>query len=242
MIESLESFDRSIIIFFNGQHSSLLDQVMWFLSGPWLVFILLPFLYFIFQSYTKVQITWILLSIVLTIVLTDQLSDCTITHIGGSSPFDIKCEIKSNDFYLRWLTTKFGERVSATVERYVGFLKFEVKSSTIHSYPTGGGMFRIGFTNIEKRNFDKLYVAVSLPTSIEVFLYDGDSGTWTKNSQKGENLIYAVYGTEFGIPQGRKNTGPRPNLLDLKTDWQEVWTVIKQKKMNQCKHIASIRF
>jgi len=74
MIESLESFDRSIIIFFNGQHSSLLDQVMWFLSGPWLVFILLPFLYFIFQSYTKVQITWILLSIVLTIVLTDQLS------------------------------------------------------------------------------------------------------------------------------------------------------------------------
>ena len=103
-------------------------------------------------------------------------------------------------------------------------------------------MFRIGFTNIEKRNFDKLYVAVSLPTSIEVFLYDGDSGTWTKNSQKGENLIYAVYGTEFGIPQGRKNTGPRPNLLDLKTDWQEVWTVIKQKKMNQCKHIASIRF
>ena len=74
MIESLESFDRSIIIFFNGQHSSLLDQVMWFLSGPWLVFILLPFLYFIFQSYTKVQITWILLSIVLTIDLTDQLS------------------------------------------------------------------------------------------------------------------------------------------------------------------------
>lgn len=74
MIESLESFDRSIIIFFNGQHSSFLDQVMWFLSGPWLVFILLPFLYFIFQSYTKVQITWILLSIVLTIVLTDQLS------------------------------------------------------------------------------------------------------------------------------------------------------------------------
>ena len=74
MIESLESFDRSIIIFFNGQHSSLLDQVMWFLSGPWLVFILLPFLYFIFQSYTKVQITWILLSLVLTIVLTDQLS------------------------------------------------------------------------------------------------------------------------------------------------------------------------
>ena len=37
-------------------------------------FMILPFLYFIFQSYTKVQITWILLSIVLTIVLTDQLS------------------------------------------------------------------------------------------------------------------------------------------------------------------------
>ena len=75
MIEALESLDRSIIVFINGQHSLLLDQLMWFLSGPWLVFILLPFVfYFIFQSYTKVQIAWILLSILLTIALTDQLS------------------------------------------------------------------------------------------------------------------------------------------------------------------------
>ena len=91
-------------------------------------------------------------------VLTDQLLDCKITHIGGSSPFDIKCEIKSNDFYLRWLTTKFGERVSATVETYVGFLKFEVKSSTIHSDSNDAGRFSIAFMNIEKRNFDKYVV------------------------------------------------------------------------------------
>lgn len=75
MIEALESLDRSIIVFINGQHSLLLDQIMWFISGPWLVFILLPFVfYFIFQSYTRVQITWVLLSILLTIILTDQLS------------------------------------------------------------------------------------------------------------------------------------------------------------------------
>ena len=75
MIEALESLDRSIIVFINGQHSLLLDQLMWFLSGPWLVFILLPFVfYFIFQSYTKVQIAWVILSILLTIALTDQLS------------------------------------------------------------------------------------------------------------------------------------------------------------------------
>lgn len=75
MIEALESLDRSIIVFINGQHSLLLDQIMWFLSGPWLVFMLLPFVfYFIFQSYTKVQIAWVILSILLTIALTDQLS------------------------------------------------------------------------------------------------------------------------------------------------------------------------
>lgn len=178
-------------------------------------------------------------------VLTDQLSDCKITHIGGSSPFDIKCEIKSNDFYLRWLTSKFGEfgeRVSATVETYVGPLKFEVKASTLHSDSNDAGRFTLAFTKIEKKEFDKLYLGVCLPTSIEVFLYDGDSGAWTKNSQKGENLIYAAYGTDFGIPRGNKHWGARKNLVDLKTDWQEVWTVIKQKKMNKCKHIASIRF
>ena len=182
---------------------------------------------------------------VVAAVLTDLLSDCKITHIGGSSPYDIKCEIKSNDFYLRWLTSKFGEfgeRVSATVETYVGPLKFEVKTTTIHSVSNDGGRFTLAFTKIQKKEFDKLYLGVCLPTSIEVFLYDGDSGAWTKNSQKGENLIYAAYGTDFGIPRGNKHWGARKNLVDLKTDWQEVWTVIKQKKMNKCKHIASIRF
>ena len=103
-------------------------------------------------------------------------------------------------------------------------------------------MFKLAFTKIEKSEFDKLYVAVCLPTSLEVFLHDGASGAWTKNSQKGENLIYAAYGTDFGYSKGNQYTKLRKNLLDLKTDWQEVWTVIKQKKMNKCKHIVSIRF
>ena len=137
---------------------------------------------------------------------------------------------------------EFGERVSATVKTYVGPLKFGVKTTTIHPVSNDGGRFTLAFTKIQKKEFDKLYLGVCLPTSIEVFLYDGDSGAWTKNSQKGENLIYAAYGTDFGIPRGNKHWGARKNLVDLKTDWQEVWTVIKQKKMNKCKHIASIRF
>ena len=101
-------------------------------------------------------------------------------------------------------------------------------------------MFRIGFTNIEKRNFDKLYVAVSLPTSIEVFLHDGASGTWSPFGQQGECVRYFACGTDFGYCASGKYT-KRGNLVDLITNWQDVWTVLK-KKMNKCKHIASIRF
>jgi len=182
-------------------------------------------------------------------VLTDQLSDCKITHLGKLSPYDIKCEIKSKKFYISWLTSKFGESVSATVESYIGHLKFEVKSCTIHSISSGSGVFKLEFAKIQRCEFDKLYLGVCLPTSLEVFLYDGASGAWTKSGAKGEHLTYAAYGTDFGYlgqgaapGSGKNKEKKRGNLVDLKTDWQEVWTVLKQKKMNECKHIASIRF
>ena len=173
-------------------------------------------------------------------VLTDQLSDCTITHLGGTSSYDIKCEIKSKTFYRSFLESKFGEDVSAIVESYIEPTKIEAKSSIIHSYSNHGGTFNIAFTNIDRSKFDKLILGVCLPTSLELFQHDGASGEWT-NTQKGGNLFFRAYGEDFNISRGSKNTGPRPNLLDLKTDWREVWTVIK-KKMNKCKHIASIRF
>ena len=173
-------------------------------------------------------------------VLKVQLPDCTITHLGGTSSYDIRCEIDSKDFYRSFLESKFGEDVSAIVESYIEPTKIEAKSSIIHSYSSHGGTFNIAFMNIERSKFDKLFLGVCLPTSLEIFQHDGASGEWT-NTQKGGNLFFRAYGEDFGISRGSKNTGPRPNLLDLKTDWQEVWTVIK-KKMNKCKHIASIRF
>jgi len=185
----------------------------------------------------------IVIEAVVAEVLKVQLPDCTITHLGGTSSYDIRCEIDSKDFYRSFLESKFGEDVSAIVESYIEPPKLEVKSSTIHSLSNDGGSFNIAFMNIDRSKFDKLFLGVCLPTSLEIFQHDGASGEWAKNSQRGEkNLLFRAYGTDFGLSKGNQYTGARKNLLDLKTDWQEVWTVIKQKKMNKCKHIASIRF
>ena len=103
-------------------------------------------------------------------VLKVQLPDCTITHLGGTSSYDIRCEIDSKDFYRSFLESKFGEDVSAIVESYIEPPKIEVKSSIIHSYSNHGGTFNIAFMNIERSKFDKLFLGVCLPTSLEIFL------------------------------------------------------------------------
>lgn len=56
-------------------HSSLLDSLMWFLSGPWMLLLLIPFVVFLlFKQYNRAQLIWVLSALVLTVVLTDQLS------------------------------------------------------------------------------------------------------------------------------------------------------------------------
>ena len=75
MIEKLESIDHSLVLAINAMHSTFLDSFMWFLSGPYILLLLIPFVfYFLFQAYSSKQLIWIFVAIVLTIVLTDQLS------------------------------------------------------------------------------------------------------------------------------------------------------------------------
>ena len=75
MIEQLEAIDYSLVLAINAMHSEFLDSVMWFLSGSYVLFFLLPFVfYFLFKVYSFKQLIWIFTAIVLTIILTDQLS------------------------------------------------------------------------------------------------------------------------------------------------------------------------
>lgn len=75
MIEKLESIDHSLVLAINGMHSTFFDSFMWFLSGSYLLLFLLPFVfYFLFIEYKSTQLIWIFVGIVLTIILTDQLS------------------------------------------------------------------------------------------------------------------------------------------------------------------------
>jgi len=75
MFEKLESIDQSLVLAINSMHSTFLDSFMWFLSGSYILFFLLPFVfYFLFKVYSSKQLVWILVALLLTIVLTDQLS------------------------------------------------------------------------------------------------------------------------------------------------------------------------
>jgi undecaprenyl-diphosphatase len=75
LMNKLESIDRAIVLFVNGLHTPLLDEIMWFLSGK---FSLIP-LYLLLLILLKSQNTWkntaiILVGLTLAIVLADQIS------------------------------------------------------------------------------------------------------------------------------------------------------------------------
>lgn len=75
MIEKLESIDHSLVLAINAMHSTFLDSFMWFLSGSYILLLLIPFIfYFLFKEYRSKQLLWILAVVVLTVILTDQLS------------------------------------------------------------------------------------------------------------------------------------------------------------------------
>ncbi|MDG2154238.1 MAG: phosphatase PAP2 family protein [Crocinitomicaceae bacterium] len=75
MIESIESFDRALVLFINGAHSSLMDQIMWFFSGPFIIIpISLLILWSLYVSYNLKQVGIVLLGFALAIVLSDLSS------------------------------------------------------------------------------------------------------------------------------------------------------------------------
>ena len=74
-MNKLESIDRAIVLFVNGLHTPLLDEIMWFLSGR---FSLIP-LYLLLLILLKSQNTWkntaiILVGLTFSILLADQIS------------------------------------------------------------------------------------------------------------------------------------------------------------------------
>jgi undecaprenyl-diphosphatase len=75
LMNKLESIDRAIVLFVNGLHTPLLDEIMWFLSGR---LSLLP-LYLLLLVLLKFQNTWkntaiILVGLIVAIFLADQIS------------------------------------------------------------------------------------------------------------------------------------------------------------------------
>jgi undecaprenyl-diphosphatase len=74
-MNKLESIDRAIVLFVNGLHTPLLDEIMWFLSGR---LSLIP-LYLLLFVLLKFQNTWkdtliILVGLTFSILLADQIS------------------------------------------------------------------------------------------------------------------------------------------------------------------------
>jgi undecaprenyl-diphosphatase len=75
LMNKLESIDRAIVLFVNGLHTPLIDEIMWFFSGR---LSLIP-LYLLLLILLKSQNTWkntaiILIGLTLSILLADQIS------------------------------------------------------------------------------------------------------------------------------------------------------------------------
>ena len=75
MIESLKDIDATILLFINGFHNPLADSLMWFLSGKIILIpIILMTYFFLWKKYNWKGLLLITISIICTIILTDQLS------------------------------------------------------------------------------------------------------------------------------------------------------------------------
>ena len=75
MIDFLEHIDRQILLFINGYNNPFADSLMWFLSGKViLVPIIIITYFFLWKKYNWKGLLLITISIICTIILTDQLS------------------------------------------------------------------------------------------------------------------------------------------------------------------------
>ncbi len=75
LMNKLESIDRAIVLFVNGLHTPLLDEIMWFLSGRFSLIPLYLLLLILLKSQNSWRNTFIILSgLTLSILLADQIS------------------------------------------------------------------------------------------------------------------------------------------------------------------------
>jgi undecaprenyl-diphosphatase len=74
-MNKLESIDRAIVLFVNGLHTPLLDEIMWFLSGRFSLIPLYLLLLILLKSQNSWRNTFIILSgLTFSILLADQIS------------------------------------------------------------------------------------------------------------------------------------------------------------------------
>ena len=75
LMNKLESIDRAIVLFVNGLHTPLLDEIMWFLSGRFSLIPLYLLLLFLLKNQNSWKNTFIILcGLTLSILLADQIS------------------------------------------------------------------------------------------------------------------------------------------------------------------------
>lgn len=84
MIETLTTLDNNILLFFNGNHTPFLDELMSLITGKWIWIPLYLYLIdILFRKFGPKQAGLVLLAVVLAILMTDQICASVIRPVVG---------------------------------------------------------------------------------------------------------------------------------------------------------------
>lgn len=85
-LDKLLELDTSIFLFLNGLHTSWLDMFMYYVSQVWIWVPLYLFVVVCFIKKWKKEAIWIILTLVLCVVLTDQITNLIKYGVGRVRP------------------------------------------------------------------------------------------------------------------------------------------------------------